>query len=225
MSDLIERLSAACDGHPNAKIPWPHRLLHEAIAEIARLRAENAALSTATVEFHWMARRYCDGRMSTVVSSVNGIARDLIEAGIPLHEPRFARDGMGRSFDGLTEAEALAAQEDMPRGHAFLEAEWQKRTADLQAENAALRADNRLLAGAVRVWEPIERAGKDGGAFITFRDMIGVDIDHFDDAPPIGVGPWKFNTVAFQRIPAPPNTRRDPELAAAVRRAMGEDKP
>ena len=220
MSDLIERLSAACDGHPNAKMPWPHRLLHEAIAEIARLRAENAALSTATVEFHWMARRYCDGRMSASVSHFNQLVRELLVAGCVLHEPRFARDGMGRSFDGLTDDESSAAQEDAPRGHAF-----QKRTADLQAENAALRADNRLLAGAVRVWEPIERAGKDGGAFITFRDMIGVDIDHFDDAPPIGVGPWKFNTVAFQRIPAPPNTRRDPELAAAVRRAMGEDKP
>ena len=27
---LTERLRAACNGHPHAKIPWPHRILHEA---------------------------------------------------------------------------------------------------------------------------------------------------------------------------------------------------
>ena len=38
MSDLVERLNTACVGHPHARIPWPHRLLHEAAAEIDRLR-------------------------------------------------------------------------------------------------------------------------------------------------------------------------------------------
>ncbi len=42
--DILERLNAACGGHPNARIPWPHRLLHDAVAEIARLRAELADL-------------------------------------------------------------------------------------------------------------------------------------------------------------------------------------
>jgi hypothetical protein len=37
--DVIDRLKAACVGHPHAKIPWPHRLLHDAIAEIRALRA------------------------------------------------------------------------------------------------------------------------------------------------------------------------------------------
>jgi hypothetical protein len=36
--DVIDRLKAACVGHPHAKIPWPHRLLHDAIAEIKALR-------------------------------------------------------------------------------------------------------------------------------------------------------------------------------------------
>lgn len=31
---LVERLRAACDGHPHAKIPWPHRVLHEAADRI-----------------------------------------------------------------------------------------------------------------------------------------------------------------------------------------------
>lgn len=37
--DIVTRLGAACVGHPHAKIPWPHRLLHDAIAEIEKLRA------------------------------------------------------------------------------------------------------------------------------------------------------------------------------------------
>lgn len=44
MTDIVERLEAHCNGHPNAKIPWPHRVLHDAISEIKRLRAELAAL-------------------------------------------------------------------------------------------------------------------------------------------------------------------------------------
>ncbi len=34
---MSERLRAACDGHPHAKIPWPHRVLHEAADYIERL--------------------------------------------------------------------------------------------------------------------------------------------------------------------------------------------
>ena len=37
-ADIVERLKAACVGHPHAKIVWPHRLLHDAIAEIKALR-------------------------------------------------------------------------------------------------------------------------------------------------------------------------------------------
>lgn len=38
MSDIVERLKDACNGSP-ATIPWPHRVLHNAIAEIERLRS------------------------------------------------------------------------------------------------------------------------------------------------------------------------------------------
>ena len=61
MSDLIERLKDACVGKPHAKIAWPHRLLHDAAAEITRLtsalaaseearRAERAAVVREAVE-------------------------------------------------------------------------------------------------------------------------------------------------------------------------------
>jgi len=39
MSDLPERLREVCNGHPAAKINWPHRLLHDAADEIERLNA------------------------------------------------------------------------------------------------------------------------------------------------------------------------------------------
>lgn len=38
MDDLVNRLKDACVGHPHARVPWPHRLLHEAKKEIEQLR-------------------------------------------------------------------------------------------------------------------------------------------------------------------------------------------
>ncbi len=38
--DIVGRLRSACDGHPHAKIEWPHRILHEAADEIASLKSQ-----------------------------------------------------------------------------------------------------------------------------------------------------------------------------------------
>jgi hypothetical protein len=48
-ADVVERLKAACIGHPNAKIAWPHRILHDASALIERLIAERDALKQALI--------------------------------------------------------------------------------------------------------------------------------------------------------------------------------
>lgn len=47
-ADIVPRLLAACTGQP-AKIPWPHRLLHDAVDAIAALRAqvEDSKMDTA----------------------------------------------------------------------------------------------------------------------------------------------------------------------------------
>lgn len=44
MADIVARLMSACNGHPYAKIAWPHRILHESADEIIalRTRAEEA---------------------------------------------------------------------------------------------------------------------------------------------------------------------------------------
>jgi hypothetical protein len=98
----------------------------------ARREAAVAEMKAALIEFHWMARRYCDGRMSAAPSVFNDHVRELVANGIDMRQPLFARDGCGRAFDRLTDAEALAAQEDMPKGHALMLAEWEGRTTELR---------------------------------------------------------------------------------------------
>ena len=52
MSDIAERLRAACNGHPAAKVPWPHRVLHEGADEIDRLRSAARAVIQAHTDLH-----------------------------------------------------------------------------------------------------------------------------------------------------------------------------
>jgi hypothetical protein len=47
-TDILARLREACTGHPHAEIPWPHRLLHDAVAEIDNLRGVIRAIETNT---------------------------------------------------------------------------------------------------------------------------------------------------------------------------------
>lgn len=68
------------------------------------------------MSLHWMARRYADGRSSYSPGLFNGITRKLLAAGAELKTPHFARDGMGRRFDGLTDEQVADAAQDMPRG-------------------------------------------------------------------------------------------------------------
>ncbi len=61
-------------------------------------------------EFHWLARRYCDHRMSSAVGAFNAAVRWLLARGVRLDPTGdatiWARDRMGRAYDGLSEAEA-----------------------------------------------------------------------------------------------------------------------
>lgn len=53
---LCTKLDAACVGHPHAKIPWPHRLLHEArdmlrsLDTLVGIRTEDLATLSSRVE-------------------------------------------------------------------------------------------------------------------------------------------------------------------------------
>jgi len=63
-------------------------------------------------DFHWMARRYADDRMSYVTSLFNEHVRALQQMGIKLNptgdETIWARDKMGSAYDGLPEDEQLS---------------------------------------------------------------------------------------------------------------------
>jgi len=68
-----------------------------------------ATLENALKETLWMARRYADGRATYAASSYNSVVRQLLELGVSLPKTDgtlWARDGMGRRYDGLTDAEA-----------------------------------------------------------------------------------------------------------------------
>lgn len=48
--DITDRLHDYCVGMPFARIPWPHCILHEAHAEITKLRAERDAWRKAAAQ-------------------------------------------------------------------------------------------------------------------------------------------------------------------------------
>lgn len=66
-------------------------------------------------DLHWMARRYCDGRQTYATGVFNTHTRALLAPGIPLNPSTdgtiWARDAMGRAYDGLSEAEAVMGEE------------------------------------------------------------------------------------------------------------------
>lgn len=74
--DIVDRLSDYCDGHPHARIPWPHRVLHDAIAEIKRQRGllrELAALHVSAGDLHASATIHAPlPAVPEVVASVEG---------------------------------------------------------------------------------------------------------------------------------------------------------
>lgn len=78
--------------------------------KVKQLQAENEALRSIVAEFHWMARRYADGSRTYATSMFNDRTRQLLRMGVKLGCGAdgiiWARDGMGRRFDGLTELEA-----------------------------------------------------------------------------------------------------------------------
>jgi hypothetical protein len=90
-----------------------------------QLEAENQRLRHIAAELHWMARRYVDWSRTYVTGMFNDRTRELLRLGVKLNstddEIIWARDGMGRGFDGLTDAEATPGTMEA-RGEATNEA-------------------------------------------------------------------------------------------------------
>jgi hypothetical protein len=78
-----------------------------------RLLDEQGTLREIIHELHFWARRYADGRSTYVPHSINMHTRILLKLGVPLDYTDgtvFARDGMGRAFDGLKPDEVSEAK-------------------------------------------------------------------------------------------------------------------
>ena len=116
-----------------------------------QLKAENEALRVIVADVHWMARRYADGRSSYAPGMFNSRVKELLGMGVELCKPHYARDGMGRKFDGLTEEEVRAAEEDMPKAYLQQVKEAEERIAKLGSEFEALRAFARDIIDSL--WE------------------------------------------------------------------------
>lgn len=73
------------------------------------IEAENEKLKEIIRDLHVPARRYSDGRSTYITSTLNRHVRYLLSIGMQLNwcdGTLFARDGMGRMYDGLTDDEA-----------------------------------------------------------------------------------------------------------------------
>src|SRR5690606_21006571 len=81
---------------------------------IARLTRERQALRRIVVDRHWMARRYVEGRTRDGTRLFNDHTRALVALGVELSRTSdgtiWARDGMGRAYDGLSEEEAAQGE-------------------------------------------------------------------------------------------------------------------
>ena len=73
--ELIERVRAACNGHPHAKIAWPHRILHEAAAALSSQAAEIERLREALRRISAFPETQNDGTSSYSV----GYAFDVVQ--------------------------------------------------------------------------------------------------------------------------------------------------
>jgi hypothetical protein len=49
--DIVDRLKSHCDAHPVSHILWPCSFMHDAIAEIERLRLKNDAIAKIVHEW------------------------------------------------------------------------------------------------------------------------------------------------------------------------------
>lgn len=82
------------------------------------LRAENELLRQIAANLHFHARRYADGRQTWVPREVNEHARALVRMGVGLQgDPAYggtvwARNPLGREYDGLTDDEAAVGESD-----------------------------------------------------------------------------------------------------------------
>jgi len=118
---LTLRLRLACVGHPTAKIPWPHRILHEAADEIADLTAKLAESDKLSAEY--VART--DAGLDALSAKNDELRAKLAEADSKISAARLMADfAKGAIHDAIATEDGL----DGETGHRVMciITEWQE---------------------------------------------------------------------------------------------------
>ena len=111
------------------------------------------AVLAAAEKLHPWSRRYCDMRMTYAPGEHNDATRTLLKLGADLHDgdgTLYARDGMGRLYDGLTDAEA-AVRPELDRWERWSNARLIAAWAVQRGFCSAAEAEARLIAMGVPV--------------------------------------------------------------------------
>lgn len=83
-ADILDRLEAHCVGRPYAKIEWPHRLLHDAVAEIERLRSAYQQMNDAFIQASDAAATpQCSAEIESALRAALQRAQKIIERDFP----------------------------------------------------------------------------------------------------------------------------------------------
>lgn len=128
--DLKERLLELCNGHPNATIPWPHRVIHDALAYITDLEARLAAADKQ--------RRESDEKPTNQRHEINWLRHQQVVLKAALSENLAAEEGAMMILT-QTIAERDAAHQALSESQALL-AMWPELAAHFAEE----------------IWEPVE---------------------------------------------------------------------
>lgn len=140
----------------------------------ARMQRERDDARDMAVNLHWMARRYADGRQSYAVGMFNEITRRLLAAEVRLYQTGdgtvWARDGGGRAYDGLTDAEAATGSEPD-----WMHDETQRRYEGLQADLTALRAVADEMEAALKDFEGMMSESSGIAGYHLNGDVYGWD--------------------------------------------------
>lgn len=86
MSDIVERLRQAANGHPYAKIRWPHRVLIDAAHEIERLRialkiGNSSEKITSSAIVHRLIPSNWDGSPYSLASELKRLLTSVTDLG------------------------------------------------------------------------------------------------------------------------------------------------
>lgn len=158
-------------------------------------------LEKAIRDIHWMARRYADGRTSYATIMFNKATRSILDMGMELgtENPResiWAKDGMGREFDGLSEVEATASWRDIIEGHLCVLHDVKTNVMHRICSAAIALKDSGLLSEHAKD-KLVDRLLRQIMALEILRDDEGMDFDPdlWEDEPPSEPGLYwaKFN--------------------------------